>query len=153
MNHVKSFLDFWTYIKLRMKIILFYFRGYQCQMKLNWLGQETWLAFIRRWLSFNISLNISSQNSSIQLFQCEHDKLDDLMLANDPRLMVKSEEAKLMESVAVIKIAGGIKRAELVSLHQPRWTFKNICNRSEAENCNFSDCECGKKDVTYRRSN
>ena len=42
------------------------------------------------------------------------------MLANDPRLMVKSEEAKLMESVAVIKVAGGIKRAELVSLHQPR---------------------------------
>ena len=41
------------------------------------------------------------------------------MLANDPRLMAKSEEyvAKLMESVAVIKVAIGVKRAELMTLH------------------------------------
>ena len=47
----------------------------------------------------------SFQNVSIQLFQCAHDKLDDLMLANDPRLIgikSKSDEyvAKMMESVA-----------------------------------------------------
>ena len=45
------------------------------------ISQETWLAFIRRWEAFKIGSTISSQNASIQLFQCVHDKLGDLMLA------------------------------------------------------------------------
>ena len=42
------------------------------------------------------------------------------MLANDPRLIAKSKDyvAKLMESVAVIKVAVEVKRTELMSLHQ-----------------------------------
>ena len=42
------------------------------------------------------------------------------MVANDPRLMAKSESyiAKLMESIVVIKVAIGVKKAELMSLHQ-----------------------------------
>ena len=63
--------------------------------------------------------NISSRNASTQLFKRAHDKLGDLMLANDLRLMAMSEEnvAKLMESSAVIKVEIGVKRAELTSLH------------------------------------
>ena len=70
--------------------------------------------------------------------------------------MAKSEEyvAKLMESVAVIKVAVGVKRAELVRLHkdhdEPFRTFATRV-RSKAETCNFttvSECECGKKNVT-----
>ena len=85
-----------------------------------WISQEKWLAFIHKWEAFKNGLNISSQNASIQLFQNAHDKLGDLMLANDPRLKAKSEDdvAKLMESVAVIKAAVGVKRAELMGLHQ-----------------------------------
>ena len=62
------------------------------------ISQETCLAIIRRWEAFKTGSNISSQNASIQLFQCAHDKLGDLMLANDPRLMAKLKEyvAKLM---------------------------------------------------------
>ena len=46
------------------------------------------------------------KNASKQLSQCAHDKLCDLMLANNPMLMAKSEEyvAKLLKSVAVIKV-------------------------------------------------
>ena len=55
------------------------------------ISQETFLTFISRWEAVKIGSNISSQNASIQLFQCAHDKLDDLMLANDPRLVAKSE--------------------------------------------------------------
>ena len=75
------------------------------------------------------------------------------MLANDPWLMAKSKEyvAKLMELVAVVKVAVGVKRAELLSLHQvhdePFRTFATRV-RSNAETCNFttvSKCECGKK--------
>ena len=47
-------------------------------------------------------------------------QLGDLMLANDTQLMAKSKiyVAKLMESVAVIKVAIGFMRAEFMSLHQ-----------------------------------
>ena len=63
------------------------------------ISKETWLAFIRRWEAFKFSSNISSQNASTQLFQCAHDKLGDLMTANDPKLMAKSEDnaAELMK--------------------------------------------------------
>ena len=71
------------------------------------ISQEKWLAFIRRWEVFKTGSNISSQNPSIPYFQCAHDKLGGLILANDARLVVKSEEyvAKLMVSIAVIKVA------------------------------------------------
>ena len=114
------------------------------------------LLFACKWKAFKIGSYISSQNASIQLFQCAHDKLGDLMLANEPRLMAKSEDyvVKLMESVAVLKVEVGVKRAELVSLHQdhnePSRTFATRV-RSKAEPCNFttvSDVECGKKNVT-----
>ena len=83
------------------------------------ISQETQFAFIFRWEAFKIGSNISSQNASIQLFQCANDKLCDLMLANYFRLMAKSKEfvAKLMESVTVLKVSAGLKRAELMSLH------------------------------------
>ena len=69
------------------------------------ISQETWLAFIRRWEALKIDSGINNQNTSIQLFQCLHDKFSNHILANDPWLKVKSKEyvAKLMESVAVKK--------------------------------------------------
>ena len=81
-----------------------------------------------------------------------HDKLGDLMFANDPRLMTKWKEyiAKMMEKVAVIKVAVGIKIAELMSLHQdhnkPIRTFATLI-WSKAETFNFaavSECKCEK---------
>ena len=120
------------------------------------ISQETWLAFIRRWELFKTGSNISSQNANKQLFQCAHDKLGDLILANDLRLMAKLEEhvAKLMEPVAVIKVALKVKRAELMRLNQEHdEPFKTFTTRvrSKAETCNFktvSECKCGKKNMT-----
>ena len=65
------------------------------------------------------------------------------MLANDPRLLTKTENyvAKLMESIAVIKVAIGVKRAELMGMCQghdePFRTFATRV-RSKAETCNFT---------------
>ena len=59
-----------------------------------------------------------------------------------------------MEPVAVIKVADGVKRAELVSLHQNNdKLFRKFATRvlGKAEFCNFttiSECEYGKKNVT-----
>ena len=102
-----------------------------------------------KWETFKICSNISSQNASKQLFQRTHDKLSDLILANDPRLMAKSEDyvPKLRESAAGTKVTVGVKRAELMSLHQdhnePFRTFATNV-RSKANTCNFttvSECE------------
>ena len=65
------------------------------------------------------------------------------MLENDPSLMAKSEEyvANLMESVPVMKVAVGFKRAELLSLHQDHdEPFRTLATRvrSKAETCNFT---------------
>ena len=56
-----------------------------------------------------------------------------------------------MKSVAVVKVAIGVKSAEIVSLHQDHnesfRTFATLV-QSKAETCNFttySECECGKK--------
>ena len=78
------------------------------------------------------------------------------MLANDPQLMAKSESyvAKLMESIAVIKIDIGVKRAEVMCLrkdHDEPFTTFAIRVRSKTETCNFttvSECDCGKRNVT-----
>ena len=66
---------------------------------------------VHKWEAFKNGSNISSRNASIQLFQCAHYKLGDLMLANNPRLMAKSEQcvSKFMGSVEVIKVAIGVK--------------------------------------------
>ena len=50
----------------------------------------------------------------MQLFQCAQNKFGNLMLVNNPRLMAKSEScvAKQMKSIAVIKVAIGVKRAD-----------------------------------------
>ena len=70
--------------------------------------------------------------------------------------MAKSESyfAKLMELIAVIEVAVGLRRAELMNLHQdhnePFRTFATRV-RSKAETCNFttvSECDCGKSNVT-----
>ena len=69
-------------------------------------------AFVCNWELLKNDSNISNQNASIKLFQCLHDKFSNHILANDPWLKVKSKEyvAKLMESVAVKKVAIWVKR-------------------------------------------
>ena len=74
------------------------------------------------------------------------------MLTNDSRLMAKSEEyiAKYIQSVAVIKIAVRVKRAELLSFRQDNdepFRFRTFATRvrNKAETCIFtkvSECEC-----------
>ena len=59
-----------------------------------------------------------------------------------------------MESMSVIKVAVGVERAELVSLHQDQdEPFTTIASRfrSKAETCSFTTiikCKCGKGNVT-----
>ena len=118
------------------------------------ISHETWLAFIRRWEAFKIGSNINNQNTSIQLFQCAQDKLGDLMSASDPRLMAKSKSyvAKLMESIAVIKVAVGVRRAELMNLHQDHdEPFRTFATRVHSKAETFGDGKTFRRLVFVRR--
>ena len=65
------------------------------------------------------------------------------MLKSDPKLMMKtpSEVAKLMESIAVVKVATGVKRAELMSMSQDHdEAFRTFATRvrGKVETCGFT---------------
>ena len=82
-----------------------------------------------------------TRNAGIQLFQCALDKLSNVMLANNFWLMSENYVAKLMESVVLIKVAIGVKSAELMGLHQDHNKFFrtfSICVHSKSETCHNS---------------
>ena len=67
---------------------------------------------------------------------------------------LESYAAKLMESIAVIKVTVGFKRAELMSLHQEHdepFRTSSTLVRNKPETCNFttvSQCDRRKRNVT-----
>ena len=116
------------------------------------VNQETWMAFVRRWDTFRIGSQISDETAPTQLFQCASEALGDLLLKSDPRILMKTVTAVMaaMQSLAVIPVARGVIRAELVRLAQsndePIRTFAARV-RGKAETCEFTTpaaCKCGK---------
>ena len=71
------------------------------------VDQEAWLMFTRRWETFRIGARIGEDVAAIQLFQCASERLGDLMLKAEPKLMLRRDEEVLaiMKSIAVIKVA------------------------------------------------
>ena len=114
------------------------------------VDQETWLAFERRWQTFKTGSGISDDAAPTQLFQCATEALGDLLLRSDPELssMPVNEVLQKMRSLAVIPVARGVIRAELVQLCQgndePIRTFAARV-RGKAETCGFATsvkCRC-----------
>ena len=114
--------------------------------------EETWNAFIRRWETFKLGSGISEDAAPVQLFQCASEALGDLLLKADPRLTTKStaDVIKAMKQLAVIPVARGVTRAELLQMKQacdePVRTFAARV-RGKAETCGFVasvPCTCGE---------
>ena len=84
------------------------------------IDQETWMAFERRWNTFKTGSQISEEAAPTQLFQCASEALGDLLLRSDPELTSRSvqEVLRRMRSMAVIPVARGVIRAELMQLTQ-----------------------------------
>ena len=116
------------------------------------VDEEAWNAFIRRWETFKIGSGISAGAAPSQFFQCTSDNLGDLILKADPEVISKpiNDVIEIVKSLAVIPIARGVKRAELLQMRQgddePIRTFAARV-RGKAEICGFTTnitCECGK---------
>ena len=113
--------------------------------------QEVWNNFVRRWEAFRTGSNISVDTASTQLFQCASEALGDLLLKSDPNIQSRPMQEVLttMQSFAVIPVAKGVIRAELMQLQQaPDEQFRTFAARvqGKAETCGFSTsatCRCG----------
>ena len=100
---------------------------------------EEWNIFKRRWDVFA---------SSSQLFQCAGDELGDSLLKMDPSIVSKPTSVVMgaMKSLAVIVVATGVMRAELVRMQQERdESFRAFAARvrGKAETCAYiTKCTC-----------
>ena len=82
--------------------------------------------------------------SSSQLFQCAGDELGDSLLKTDPSIVSKPASVVMgaVKSLAVIVVATGVMRAELVRMQQERdESFRAF--RGKAETCAYiTKCTC-----------
>lgn len=116
---------------------------------------ETWNAFERRWDNFCRGSGVNAASASVQLFQCASEALGDALLKADPIIATRpvDEVMRAMKSLAIIPVSLGVKRAELVAMHQKAdEQFRSFSARvrGKAETCGFfvSDkCECGKENL------
>ena len=111
---------------------------------------EEWNVFVRRWDVFRAGSGIDEASAPAQLFQCAGTELGDSLLKVNPNLTSDSLTQLLtaMRSLAVIPVATGVLRTELLQLRQKRdETFRVFAARvrGKAETCAFAaKCECGK---------
>ncbi|XP_068678617.1 uncharacterized protein [Montipora foliosa] len=114
------------------------------------VSTEEWNVFTRRWEVFRTGSGIDDQSAPSQLFQCAENELGDSLLKANPHAASNTLPDLLaaMRSLAVIPVATGVLRTELLQLRQERdEPFRAFTARvrGKAETCAFStQCECGK---------
>lgn len=114
------------------------------------VSTEEWNVFVRRWNVFRTGSGISETTAPAQLFQCAGPQLGDNILKAHPDATSGTLDQLLetMRSLAVIPVATGVLRTELLQLRQERdEPFRSFAARvrGKAETCDFlSKCECGK---------
>ena len=116
------------------------------------IEEEVWNGFLRRWEAFRIGSGISDDTAPMQLFQCASDALGDLVLKAHPHIQTETIDIvkKTMRDLAVIPVAIGVRRAELMEMRQsPDEQFRTFAARvqGKAETCAFTTtvkCQCDK---------
>ena len=115
------------------------------------VSTEEWNVFVRRWEVFRRGSGIDGASAPSQLFQCAGIELGDSILKANPNA-TSSSIAQLMtamRSLAVIPIATGVLRTELLQMRQERdEPFRTFAARvrGKAETCEYTaTCECGAK--------
>ena len=118
------------------------------------VSMETWNLFTRKWKAYQEEYHITDDNGSRQLLQCADDTLEDALLKTDPEITSKSvtEALAAMKELAVIPIATGILRSELLEMKQNRdEAFRNFASRvrGKAEICEYeAEAQCSKAGCT-----
>ena len=114
--------------------------------------------FERRWAIFKEGSHIADEDASPHLFQCADGMLGDSLLKTDPDIVSKEidEVLSAMKRLAVIPIATGIIRSELLEMKQLRdEAFRKFASRvrGKAETCEYTisvECQCSRtNDVNF----
>ena len=109
---------------------------------------EEWNIFTRRWNGFVSGSGLNPTNCSSQLFQCAALSLGDALLKSHPNIMSKPtcEVMEAMKSLAVVPVALGVARAELLAMSQQRdEPYRSFAARvrGKAETCCYKvKCSC-----------
>ena len=119
------------------------------------VSMEEWIMFTWRWNIFREGSQIAESNASHHLFQCADAALGDSLLKTDPDIIKKDINTLLstMKKLAVIPIATGIIRSELLEMKQLRdEAFRKFASRvrGKAETCKYETrvvCQCTKVNV------
>ena len=112
---------------------------------------DEWNEFIRRWLLFKEGSGMSDESAPSQLFPCTSKELRDNLLKFDPENPIRpfDELTEFMRRLAVIPIATGILKIELIQMRQMRdEAFRSFAARVNGKDdaCTFfADCFCGLK--------
>ena len=115
---------------------------------------EQWNIFCRKWELYRNGSSIDANSAPAQLFQCAGEHLGDSLLKSDSDVMSipLADLLAAMKSLAVIPVATGVLRSEVLQLQQERdETFRSFAARvrGKAEPCGFkAKCKCGE-DVDY----
>ena len=115
------------------------------------ISAEEWNVFERRWAVFLRGSEIDNHSAPLQLFQCAGDSLSSALLKMEPNIANTNlnELLQMMRSLAVIPVATGVLRSELISMQQKREEpFRSFCARvrGKAETCSYTashHCRCG----------
>ena len=116
------------------------------------VDEESWNSFVRRWEAYRAGSQISDEFAPVQLFQCANRGLADLILRSDFDVISSSvgEVLAALKALAVVPVSRGVKRAELMQMHQTNdETFRTFTARvrGKSEACGFraaSECSCGQ---------
>ena len=114
------------------------------------VSMEEWIMFTRRWNIFREGSQIADDNVSHHLFQCADEALGDALLKTDPDILRRSIDVVLntMKKLAVIPVATGLIRSELLEMKQLRdEAFRKFASRvrGKAETCEYETsvvCRC-----------
>ena len=115
------------------------------------VDQEVWQAFKLRWRQYCQASNIGEELQSLQLFDCASESLGNLLLKSNPNITDSPPDVVMMEmeKLAVIHLAKGVVRGELMRMSQgndePIRTFAAKV-QGKAQTCGFmmhSQCKCG----------
>ena len=108
---------------------------------------EEWNVFTRRWDAFVLGSGLDTNSCSSQLFDCAGTELGDNILKMDPNILTRSTDDlfNAMKKLAVIAVAPGVVRGELMQMQQARdETFRAFAAkvRGKAETCEYKNWDC-----------
>ena len=119
---------------------------------------EDWNAFTRRWQTYRTGSQIPDAVASGQLFECTKEQLGNIVLRAKPNFttLALDEALETLKKLAVIPVALGVVRSELLAMHQgPDEPFRTFAARvqGKAKTCEFKtlyDGSCSNCNTAYQ---